>query len=66
MPNDFDSHDEQYEAKRRAMNELALDQFNKTGKLSGKDLLRENSELDGALNKRLLEERLAGYSIKRD
>ncbi len=65
MPNDFDTNDAQHEAKRRAINEMAIDQYKKTGKLSGKDLLRENSELDGDLNKPLLEQRLARYQIEK-
>ncbi len=59
--NDLNTYDEQFEEKRRAINELAIDQYTKTGKLSGKELLREYNEMDGELNKQLLAERLAQY-----
>ena len=55
---------EQAEKKRTEFNRHVAEQYAKKGNLSSSTLLQESSDLDGQLNKQVLEERLAQYRLE--
>ena len=62
MLTDIETYYESLESKRKELSEQAAKQYEKEGKLFSASLLNESNELDGAMNKQLLEERISQYS----
>lgn len=63
---DFESYYEHIELKRKAINEHAIEQYEKNGTLSSSVLLEESEELDTLLSRQFFEERMAQVVKERE